>query len=47
MVEHNFLIPFKRGFFFIFIVVMVYLFSTAFPWFLILSSVSWNLASLN
>lgn len=46
MALNNFRILFKRSLFFILIVMMVYLVSTAFPWILELSSVSWNLASL-
>lgn len=46
MAKTNFRILFKRGFIFIFLVLMVYFISSVFPWILELSSVSWNLASL-
>lgn len=46
MAKTHFRILFMRSFIFIFVVLLVYIISSVFPWIMELSSVSWNLASL-
>ncbi len=46
MANHHARVLLKRSIIFLFVVIMAYFVSNAFPWFLVLSSVSWNLASL-
>jgi hypothetical protein len=46
MKRTDFLVLFKRLLFFVVVVMVAYAFANALPWIMVLSSVSWNLASL-